>query len=77
MQSAVSWAKRSEPQRIHPGTPRGASQAQATCVLIQTQTMLHTLGKLGDVAASNAQALLANGAFLRQRFQQPDFLTRV
>ncbi len=38
--------------------------------------MLHTLGKLGDVTASNAQALLANGAFLRQRFQQPDFLTR-
>ncbi len=31
---------------------------------------------VANVAASNAQALLANGAFLRQRFQQPDFLTR-
>lgn len=29
-----------------------------------------------NVAASDAQALLANGAFLRQRFQQPDFLAR-
>lgn len=29
-----------------------------------------------NVAASNAQALLANGTFLRQRFQQPDFLAR-
>lgn len=29
---------------------------------------------VANVAASDAQALLANGAFLRQRFQQPDFL---
>lgn len=29
-----------------------------------------------NVAASDAQALLANGTFLRQRFQQPDFLAR-
>ena len=30
---------------------------------------------VANVAASDAQALLANGAFLRQRFQQPDFLS--
>ena len=29
---------------------------------------------VANVAASDAQALLANGTFLRQRFQQPDFL---
>ena len=29
---------------------------------------------VANVASSDAQALLANGAFLRQRFQQPDFL---
>ena len=29
---------------------------------------------VANVAASDAQALVANGAFLRQRFQQPDFL---
>jgi hypothetical protein len=29
---------------------------------------------VANVAASDAQALVANGSFLRQRFQQPDFL---
>jgi len=29
---------------------------------------------VAHVASSDAQALMANGAFLRQRFQQPDFL---
>lgn len=29
---------------------------------------------VSNVATSDAQALLANGTFLRQRFQQPDFL---
>ncbi|MFG6458140.1 hypothetical protein [Roseateles sp. BYS96W] len=35
-----------------------------------------TDGQLQDVAASNAQPLLAHGALLRQRFQQPHSLTR-
>jgi hypothetical protein len=31
---------------------------------------------VGSVAASDAQALLANGKFLEAKFQQPDFLAR-
>jgi len=31
---------------------------------------------VANVAASDAQALVANGQFLRARFQQPDFLAR-
>ena len=31
---------------------------------------------VANVAASDAQALVANGQFLQAKFQQPDFLAR-
>ena len=56
-------------QVVHDGkTPRQLLTEQLALLDTQMQQVV------ANVAASDAQALLANGRFLKQKFDQPDFL---
>ncbi|CAB5699945.1 Uncharacterised protein [Delftia tsuruhatensis] len=56
-------------QPVHEGkTPRQLLTEQLALLAAQMQQVV------AHVAASDAQALLANGRFLKQKFDQPDFL---